>query len=54
MDNVVLTAHSAALTRECVIRMATGAVQAVLDVFAGREPENVYNRAALERRGGTQ
>ncbi len=51
MDNVVLTAHSASLTRECVIRQATGAARAVLDVFAGREPEHVFNRESLQNRG---
>ncbi len=51
MDNVVLTAHSAPLTRECVIRMATGAARAVLDVFAGREPEHVFNRESLQSKG---
>lgn len=48
LDNVILTPHTAALTNECVIRMATDAVQCVLDVFAGREPKNVANRQVLE------
>lgn len=48
MENVVLTPHSAALTSECVIRMATEAARCVLDVFAGREPANVANPQILE------
>ena len=48
LENVILTPHTAALTRECVTRMATGAARCVLDVFAGREPQNVANRQILE------
>ena len=48
LDNVILTPHTAALTRECVTRMATEAAKCVLDVFAGREPPNVANRQILE------
>ncbi len=47
LENVILTPHSAALTRECVTRMATEAARCVLDVFAGREPSNVANRQVL-------
>ncbi|UCF92223.1 MAG: hydroxyacid dehydrogenase [Desulfobacterales bacterium] len=47
LDNVILTPHTAALTRECVIRMATEAARCVIDVFAGREPPNVANRQVL-------
>jgi D-3-phosphoglycerate dehydrogenase len=48
LDNVILTPHTAALTRECVTRMAIEAANCVLDVFAGREPRNVANRQTLE------
>lgn len=48
MDNVILSPHAAALTRECVVRAAVEAAQAVLDVFSGREPRNVYNQAELK------
>ena len=48
LENVILTPHTAALTRECVTRMATEAAKCVLDVFAGREPQNVANRQILE------
>ncbi len=47
LDNILLTPHSAALTRECVIRMATEAVQCVIDLFSGLEPKNVANRQVL-------
>ena len=48
LENVILTPHTAALTRECVTRMAAEAAKCVLDVFAGREPPNVANRQILE------
>ena len=48
IENVVLTPHTAALTRECVTRMATEAARCVIDVFAGREPQNVANPHVLE------
>jgi D-3-phosphoglycerate dehydrogenase len=48
LENVILTPHSAALTSECVTRMATEAAKCVLDVFAGRQPANVANRQILE------
>jgi D-3-phosphoglycerate dehydrogenase len=48
LDNVILTPHTAALTKECVTRMATEAASCVLDVFSGREPQNVANPHVLE------
>jgi phosphoglycerate dehydrogenase-like enzyme len=48
LENVILTPHAAALTAECVARMAIEAATCVLDVFAGREPQNVANREVLE------
>ncbi len=47
LDNVVLTPHTAALTRECVIRMAVEAAKCVVDLFSGIEPQNVANPAVL-------
>ncbi len=47
LKNVILTPHSAALTRECVIRMATEAARCVIDIFNGLEPPNVANREVL-------
>jgi D-3-phosphoglycerate dehydrogenase len=43
LPNVVLSPHSAGLTQECVIRMATHAAQAIIDVLEGRKPEGVIN-----------
>lgn len=48
MDDVILSPHAGALTRECVIGAAVEAAQAVVDVFSGREPKNVYNKAELK------
>lgn len=47
MQNVILTPHAAALTKECVIRMAAEASRCVIDVFEGREPPNVANPQVL-------
>jgi D-3-phosphoglycerate dehydrogenase / 2-oxoglutarate reductase len=43
LDNIILSPHSAALTQECVIRMATGAAEGVVDVLSGRQPQFVVN-----------
>ena len=48
LENVILTPHTAALTKECVTRMATEAAKCVLDVFDGHEPQNVANPQVLE------
>ena len=48
LENVILTPHTAALTTECVTRMATEAARCVIDVFAGRNPQNVANPQVLE------
>jgi phosphoglycerate dehydrogenase-like enzyme len=47
MDSVVLTPHAAALTGECVLRMAVGAARRVVDIFNGCIPENVANPEVL-------
>jgi len=48
LSNVILTPHTAALTAECVVRMAVSGVQRVIDVFDGKIPENIANPKALE------
>jgi D-3-phosphoglycerate dehydrogenase len=48
LKNVILTPHSAALTRECVSRMATEAARCIMDLFKGLEPPNVANREVLD------
>ena len=47
LPNVILTPHSAALTKECVARMAVDAAQGVLDVLEGRKPKHVFNPDAI-------
>jgi D-3-phosphoglycerate dehydrogenase len=47
LDNVILTPHTAALTRECVIRVAVEAARATLDVFQGRKPDGLVNPEVL-------
>jgi D-3-phosphoglycerate dehydrogenase len=47
LDNVILTPHTAALSRECVVRLAVEAVQATLDVFNGEKPEGIVNPEVL-------
>lgn len=49
LPNVIVTPHSAALTAEAVIRMASGAAQAIVDVLEGRRPEHVVNPEVFER-----
>jgi len=43
LENILLSPHSAALTEECVIRMATGAAEGVVDVLSGKRPQFVVN-----------
>ena len=45
----ILTPHAAALTRDCVVRMAVLAAQRVLDVLDGFLPENVANPEVLQQ-----
>jgi D-3-phosphoglycerate dehydrogenase len=49
LDNILLSPHSAALTGECVIRMATGAAEGVVDVLTGRRPQFVVNPEVLKK-----
>jgi len=39
LDNVILTPHNAALTREAMTRMAVGAAMGIDDVLSGRTPK---------------
>jgi len=48
LQNVILTPHTAALTAECVVRMAVSGAQRVVEVFDGKIPENIANPKALE------
>jgi D-3-phosphoglycerate dehydrogenase / 2-oxoglutarate reductase len=46
--NLLMTPHTAALTRECVVRVARCAAQGIVDCLGGRRPGFVYNPAALD------
>ncbi len=48
LDNILLTPHSAALTRECTLRVAACAAQGVADWLQGKTPQFTFNRAALQ------
>jgi D-3-phosphoglycerate dehydrogenase len=47
LENVLLSPHSVALTAECVVRMATGAAQGVVDLLTGGRPRWIVNPEAL-------
>lgn len=47
MQNVVVSPHSAALTREATIRMSFEAAEAVDDYFSGKIPKYIYNKNGL-------
>jgi D-3-phosphoglycerate dehydrogenase / 2-oxoglutarate reductase len=47
LDNVLLTPHTAALSRECEMKVAIEAAQAVVDFVEGRRPRAVFNAAQL-------
>lgn len=49
LDNIILSPHCAALTKECVIRMATGAAEGVLDVLSGKRPEFPVNPQVFKK-----
>lgn len=48
LDNVILTPHVAALTRECGVRMTVEAVRQVVDLLEGRTPPHIVNRKELQ------
>ena len=49
LENILLSPHSAALTQECVIRMATGAAEGVVDLLSGKRPQFVVNPDVFKR-----
>ena len=51
LENVILTPHSAALTKECSARIAVEAAQAVIDVINGEKPRSVFNEGSLRKKG---
>ena len=48
LDNVLLTPHNAALTREAMLRMALGAAQGIDDVLSGKRPAWPVNEPAAK------
>ncbi len=49
IENIILSPHMAALTKECVIKMATGAAEGVLDVLRGNKPKYIANLDLLKK-----
>jgi len=50
LSNVIVTPHSAALTKECVIRMATSGAKRILQLFAGLIPDKIANPEVLKKK----
>lgn len=48
LSNVILTPHTAALTRECVLRLALEATQSALAVLQGQRPQGIVNPEVLK------
>ena len=48
LSNIILTPHSAALTKECVIRVAVEAATGVADYLKGETPRFVFNKELLK------
>ncbi|MEP6943756.1 MAG: NAD(P)-dependent oxidoreductase [Betaproteobacteria bacterium] len=48
MDNVIVTPHSLCWTDECFHNMAVTGLTSIVDALAGRTPEFVVNREALD------
>ncbi|GAH27809.1 unnamed protein product, partial [marine sediment metagenome] len=49
IENIILSPHMAALTKECVIRMATGVAEGVLDVLRGNKAKYIANLDLLQK-----
>lgn len=45
--NLILTPHAAALTKECVLRVAQTAAEGIADYLDGKRPRFIYNAKAL-------
>jgi lactate dehydrogenase-like 2-hydroxyacid dehydrogenase len=50
MPNVILTPHIASATHEARDKMGQQVIDAILDVFAGKKPENIVNSEVWEKR----
>ncbi len=49
LEDSLLSPHMSALTAECVVRMATGAAQGVIDVLQKRKPRYIANIELLKK-----
>jgi len=49
LDNVILTPHNAAITKEAMIKMATQTAQGILDFLNGKIPKYIVNPEVLEK-----
>ena len=47
LENVIVTPHTAFFSQEATLELEQRAAKAVIDVFEGRMPENVYNKSVL-------
>ena len=47
LPNIILTPHTAALTKECSLRVASEATKGVADYLKGKTPEFVFNKEVL-------
>lgn len=45
--NTIISPHSAALTKECMVRVAIEAATGIADYLGGRTPKSIYNRKGL-------
>jgi len=54
LNNVILTPHSSALSRECVMKVHITAAQAVVDFLSGKKPHSVFNEEGLRKKGYLQ
>lgn len=50
MNNVITTAHTAGLNRDCERKLAIQAAQAIVDYFQDKEPEFIYNKKDLAKK----
>lgn len=45
--NTIISPHSAALTKECMVRVAIEAASGIADYLGGRTPKSIFNRKGL-------
>lgn len=47
LNNIILTPHSAALSKECTKRVAAQAAEGIVDFLKGKTPQYVFNKEVL-------